>query len=229
MGAFTLENRALVDSTYNLDWISFYQDQNSVWGTIHQEWRERNIKSGSNQFEIKVPTLKCDSIFKIYGAPYFMKIDIEGQDLEVLKSLRTLRLNDRPYFVSIESTKTSWEDLLEEFNVLLDLGYNKFQVVGQSKNRFKITKWQDDNGKKRRFRHLLDSSGPFGPDLNENLWFDIETTMRKYRIIFIKYRLFGDSGFFRAAKIRNPFVRRVYSQILGIVGLIDWYDTHASK
>jgi hypothetical protein len=43
----------------------------------------------------------------------------------------------RPKFISLESTKTSWSDLLKEFNTLETLGYTKFKVVRQERPRGK--------------------------------------------------------------------------------------------
>ncbi|HJU23267.1 MAG TPA: hypothetical protein VJ891_12220 [Casimicrobiaceae bacterium] len=45
--------------------------------------------------------------------PYYLKIDIEGADLHCVRALA--RFGKRPKYVSLESTMTSWDGLVEEF------------------------------------------------------------------------------------------------------------------
>ena len=45
------------------------------------------------------------------------------------------RISCRPKFISLESTKTSWSDLLNEFDTLETLGYTKFKVVRQGRHK----------------------------------------------------------------------------------------------
>lgn len=120
--------------------------------------------------------------------------------------------------------------LLEEFNLLLNLGYTAFQVVGQSRNSLKITKWKEIEGKEIVFHHLLHSSGPFGLDLDDGSWLPANKAIRKYKLIFVKYRLFGDHGLLTGEKIRHRHIRVVYQKILRRLRLnSDWYDTHARR
>jgi hypothetical protein len=50
-----------------------------------------------------------------------MKIDIEGADLVWAKTL--LQFTERPDYLSIESTKTDFSELLGEFELSSELGY----------------------------------------------------------------------------------------------------------
>ena len=53
--------------------------------------------------------------------------------------------------------------------------------------------------------------------------------IRKYKIIFIWYFLFGDDGILAPRKIKNIMLRRKYSRLLNRLRLKDWYDTHAKR
>jgi hypothetical protein len=72
-------------------------------------------------------------LLKQYGCPGYLKVDIEGADLLCVRALE--HSDVRPKYVSIESSKTSWRDLLDEFRTLEKLGYTTFQVVDQCTHR----------------------------------------------------------------------------------------------
>ena len=204
-------------------------DDKSVWGTLNQAWAKRNSRLGSKSCSIEVETLDPKEIYSLYGIPYYMKIDIEGSDLDVLESITNLDFKNRPKYISIESTKTSWSGLLKEFDIFIKLGYFKFQAIPQSKMQFKVTKWKNDTGEIISYRHEKDSSGPFGDDLKNN-WKDFNLIKLNYKFIFLKYRLFGDDGFFAPRKINNNYLRFLYKVILFLSFLTaNWYDTHAKK
>ena len=152
-GELILETKALVSGGGNNKKLIFYVDDNSVWGTLNQDWAKRNSRLGSKSRSIEVETLDPNEIYNLYGIPYFIKIDIEGSDLDVLESLKKLKFKDRPKYISIESTKTSWSLLLREFDIFTKLGYSKFQAIPQSKMQYKSTKWKNTEGKINSYRH----------------------------------------------------------------------------
>lgn len=110
-----LETRALLASQDDKGEASFFVDENSVWGTLHMDWAERNQRLGSQNKLITVKTMDPYQAFKLYGIPYFMKIDVEGEDINVLQSLSSINTKERPKYVSIESSKTSWKSLIKDF------------------------------------------------------------------------------------------------------------------
>jgi hypothetical protein len=209
--------------------VKFYIDDNSVWGTLNQDWAKRNSRLGSNSLSIELETIDPKEIYSLYGIPYFMKIDIEGSDLDVLESIFNLEYKNRPKYISIESTKTSWIALLREFDIFIKLGYFKFQAVPQSNMQHKVTKWENAEGKIISYRHEKDSSGPFGEDL-KNSWKDFKGIKLRYRLIFLKYKLFGDDGIFAPRKIKNYYLRFLFKVALFLTFLTaNWFDTHAKK
>lgn len=228
-GRMVIESRALLKNGGAGKQARFFLDNVSIWGTLQPDWRERNQRLGSEALEISVETLDPASAYSLYGHPYYMKIDVEGVDMDVLHSLGALSLSERPSYVSIESSKTCWDSLVREFQVFAELGYDRFQVVGQRGNHHKVTGWRDASGAMVEFRHKRDSSGPFGADLKGSGWITAEQALQKYRLIFLLYKLFGDDGLFAVRKVRPRWLRSFYARVLRTLHLKDWYDTHAMK
>ena len=91
------------------------------------------------------------------------------------------------------------------------------------------TQWEASDGKKCSFKHHKDSSGPFGGDLDQSAWMSKRQAIRKYKLIFTCYFLFGDDGILAPRKIKNIMLRRKYSRFLNRLRLKDWYETHAKR
>ena len=176
-----------------------------------------------------IESIRPKEIYNLYGIPYFIKIDIEGCDMDILQSLKYLNYENRPKYLSLESSRTSWNALMKEFDLLKKLGYLNFQAIPQSKNAKKITKWKDAKGKIISYHHEKHSSGPFGVDLSYS-WKDLKEIKRIYKFIFTRYFLFGDDGIFAPRKIKTRILRGIFRRILSLFGLSpNWFDTHAKK
>ena len=227
---FILETKALLSGGGNNKKVKFYVNDISVWGTLNQDWDKRNSRLGSNSRSIEVETIDPKEIYNLYGIPYYMKIDIEGSDLDVLESVINLEFENRPKYISIESSKTSWSALLREFDTFKKLGYLKFQAIPQrQKIRNKITKWKNTDGEIISYRHENASSGPFGEDLKNN-WKNFRAVKVQYKLIFLRYKLFGDDGIFAPRKINNYYLRFFYKVFLFLTFLNpNFFDTHAKK
>lgn len=53
---------------------------------------------------LKIPTLTCSDLLKNEGTPHYMKLDIEGQDIECLKNIMQNRCGaELPQYVSFEN------------------------------------------------------------------------------------------------------------------------------
>lgn len=78
----------------------------SVFGTTNTEWVERNRV---NVTQIEVPVVRFQDHLRRTGTPYFVKIDIEGDDGLCLDAL--LALEARPALLSLESDKTDFDQL----------------------------------------------------------------------------------------------------------------------
>jgi hypothetical protein len=191
--------------------------------------------------EITISGIPFYRLLEAYGVPYYMKIDIEGADTLCLEGL--LASADRPKYVSLESSKTSFDDLVNEFCLLQKLGYRKYKIVAQ--HRIEEQRLPNPAREGRFIDHVFEegSSGAFGRELPGE-WMSLEQALKEYMRIFRKYRIVGDSGslssFMREATksqggrpiasaagvarkmLSYQFLRSIKARIRA-----GWYDTHA--
>ena len=202
--------------------ITFYKNTKvSVWGTTVKSWAQRNSSLGADSIEVTVPVVRLSDLFKEYGIPYYLKIDIEGMDLVALKTL--LNFETRPKYISIESEKVEFSKLVEEFDVFEALGYNEFSLVEQSGlHKLKVPIGSTE-GELIDYSFDKGSSGLFGTDLQTE-WVDREQAIRRYKAIFREYKLFGDNSIFKLRFLR--VLRRIIQRVIRRP-LPGWYDTHA--
>jgi FkbM family methyltransferase len=92
----------------------------------HSEWSsfDRGIASrdGCQHHQIIVRCRRFGSVLKEYGIPYYLKIDIEGNDTLCLQDLDPRRL---PNFMSIEATDR------RQLTTMKDLGFKRFKCISQ--------------------------------------------------------------------------------------------------
>ncbi len=75
------------------DIITFYKNSITEFSSFVEKYGTR----GDNYEMISVQCTTIDMLLMRYGTPYYMKIDIEGLDVEVIKRLNK---DDLPKFVS---------------------------------------------------------------------------------------------------------------------------------
>ena len=94
-------------------------DTISEWSSFH-----RNIASRDNSPHHQVPVAcrRFDSIIEEFGVPYYLKVDIEGNDKLCMDGLRRESL---PEYVSVEAADLTQVDLLA------GLGYRRFKCISQ--------------------------------------------------------------------------------------------------
>lgn len=203
--------------------VRFYKNVNkSVWGTTKHDWASRNERFGTRNEAIEVDAVDFVESVKRYGIPYYMKIDIEGADTICLKTLSGFEL--KPDYISIESEKVSFEKLAEEFDLLEQLGYDRFIAVQQGDIHLQQPPDPPKEGVHTPHIFQPGSSGMFGKEL-PGRWQTKQEVLENYRKIFICYKLFGDESF--CAKYRLG--QRLVSALKRISGraIPGWYDTHA--
>jgi FkbM family methyltransferase len=218
--------------------IDFYVNNDlSVWGTANPDWVERNkaLGAGSTR-KITVPAQRLADIMLQHGVPRYCKIDIEGNDFEALASLESVP--EPPRFVSIESEKRSWSDLVREFELLQRLGYTRFKVVDQTLVRLQKPPEPATEGRFEAHRFEEGSSGLFGNEL-PGRWMDVFEALEAYKAIFRGYALSGDYGIFRRRNGIFDLLGRIQEFTGRVAGRKDyrlpefppagWYDTHAAR
>ncbi|WP_071192526.1 FkbM family methyltransferase [Trichormus sp. NMC-1] len=199
--------------------ITFYTNlNNSVWGTISPDWVKRNEIYGTQSLGITVKSSKFETILQEFGIPYYLKIDIEGADLLCVEALR--HFDSKPQFLSIESDKTSWSSLLEEFKLLAELGYQKFKVINQEKISQQMCPFPAREGQYIEHQFEFGSSGLFGEE-TAGTWLSESEAINLYKRIFWYYKIFRLNGFIYDIPLGK--------KLLEALNVIEpWYDTHAS-
>jgi FkbM family methyltransferase len=200
----------------------FVHKHMTIWGTTDEDWVERNAMGGESD-RIEVPAVDFGDHLR-EAVPWFMKVDIEGADRLCLEELAAVR--ERPAFVSIESEKADFSQLVEEVALLETLGYDRFAPVQQDRMTDKEIQAVDLDGHPFRHRFEYASSGPFGEDLTE-AWLTREELLRRYQTIFRRYRLLGDEAPLNRSRLGFQ-ARKLLSKVMR-TPLPGWYDTHAAR
>jgi len=116
-GQLTILNVAIADEEGERDfYVNLHDDHYSSLDPVYGQ-REGKFKT------IKVRTGRFDKIISTHGTPAYLKVDIEGADLTVLRQLANVPT--KPRFISVE------EHRLEYFPLLWGLGYRGFKIVNQ--------------------------------------------------------------------------------------------------
>lgn len=92
----------------------------------HTEWssfdRSSASRDGCPHHSIEIPCRRFRSILEEYGIPFYLKVDIEGNDYLCLEDLKAV---DLPKYASVEASD------LELLRRLSDLGYRRFKCISQ--------------------------------------------------------------------------------------------------
>jgi FkbM family methyltransferase len=146
-GRLTILNAAIWETAGE---ATFYLNlDNDHWSSLDAGWARRE---NSRCKEITVPCVTLASLFEEFGAPHYLKIDVEGVDTSVLEQLRASKL--LPLYVSVEDCRFGFEYM----DLLAACGYDAFKLLDQS-SVCQMT----DPATGRRFP--AGSSGPFGDDI----------------------------------------------------------------
>lgn len=129
-GRLIMVNKAVTETGEGA--VDFYLSEKADWNSTRSEIAGRE----NQKYEkVVVETTTLRALFDVYGVPYYCKIDIEGNDLQALRSLSGDR--DLPAYISCETECSgdnevvSEEEALETLEVLRELGYNRFKLVDQ--------------------------------------------------------------------------------------------------
>lgn len=214
-GRLTLVDRAIGEQVGE---ATFYISKGrSVWSTADPRWAERNERMGIDSETVTVPVVRFIDVMKEHGCPVYLKVDVEGADMLCVEGLA--EADALPEYVSIESNKTSWDELVREFEVLESLGFTRFQVINQ--RRHPCGEFRDLAGRTVHYSFEKGASGPFGDQL-DGPWLTKDEALQRYRRIFLMYRLVGDT----------TILRRILRVLPGpnlLMKYIGWYDTHAKR
>lgn len=199
--------------------VTFYVNlDRSFWSTTSLDFVQRNKLFGTRSTEITVEGRRFEDILQDFGIPYYLKIDIEGADILCLQALQIFE--SKPQFLSIESTKTSWNDLLAEFALLKKLGYRKFKAISQSEVPQQVCLYPAKEGQYIKYQFEYGASGLFGEE-TPGVWLSETEVIKVYKRIFLQYRLLGANGILNKFSLGKMLVDKLQLKD-------PWYDTHAS-
>ncbi|WP_426415786.1 FkbM family methyltransferase [Aestuariirhabdus sp. LZHN29] len=105
----------------NVGSMNFYVNEHSrEWSSFYSSIAGR---AGHQLTEIQVPTDTLSNIINAHGVPYYLKIDIEGNDRVAVRSVLD---NDYPIpYISIENGSVMLKDLAAK-------GYDRFKFIQQN-------------------------------------------------------------------------------------------------
>ena len=167
--------------------LVFYLNlDNDHWSSFNKDWGTRN---GPRYQEIMVKCIRPQQLFEMYGMPYYLKIDIEGTDIEVVHALHDFA--GRPRYISLEENQAYY------FAELWSVGCRAFKLVDQ-RELYKVKcPYPALEGEYVDVAFDGTTSGPFGEEAPGE-WMAFDRAVEKY---FTEIRspthgyLAGDSWF----------------------------------
>lgn len=153
--------------------VTFYVNTtNSDWSSCFKSLAEIDGKASKS---ISVQGITIGRLFERHSVPYYMKVDIEGHDLNVAKFL--VHASDKPKFVSFETNRREFARIYAH---LFNAGYNQFQLINQVRNPDRIVPKNSDEGLSIQYNFTRHSSGLFGTDLPQEKWYSMEESITRY-------------------------------------------------
>jgi len=145
-------------------YVQFYVNMNNThWSSANIKWASRD---NSNVAKISVQTVRLQDIILEYGAPKYIKIDIEGNDLLALQQISLSP--SVPKYISVEDCRLGYEYL----TLLMKAGYSRFKLS----NQYNVPNYPDHE---IGYEFKLGDSGLFGDELDGN-WLDYESFLKLY-------------------------------------------------
>lgn len=218
-GRLTIVSGAITENS--TESVKFYKNlDHRLWGSTSEDFAARNEVMGTNQQLIEVAAVNFGECLKNYGVPFYLKADIVGSETICLRAMR--EFENKPDYLSIRSEKVIFRKLVEEFELLDELGYDRYKAIQQDFSKLQVKLGTNGNSSVYRFEE--GASGTFGEDTNGK-WRSREQALKDYRKIFTLYWLFGDYSYLIQTEKGKNFI----AQLERVVRrpLPGWYDTHA--
>jgi len=153
----------------------YISDLKDDWSSTVKEYGNRV----GDAREVEVDTFTLEFLFDKFGIPYYLKSDIEGGDICVVKSL--LRSQLKPKFVSVELHGVEYACILNS------AGYDRFKLVNQNLNWHNAPPKLNKEGDYADWQFGPHSSGNFGLDIAGE-WLGIEDFLDLYLGIWRRLR-----------------------------------------
>jgi FkbM family methyltransferase len=216
-----IDNRSAAELTF---WVS---DQ-SEWSSFSKEWA---TKKGASAAPIRVPVVRFSDLLNDYPQALFVKIDIEGNDVDCVRELHECKFP--PAYLSFERGKGDREP---EIQSLVKLGYDAFKFVRQND-------WLEINCENMRHLNLRRLTTQYAYIAYQRIPRVLRARIRSARRAFEsrkpQYKSFapGSSGpmpgelpgpWMTAAELLTVMnSRRALDRRLDDRGPTEWFDIHA--
>lgn len=136
---------------------------NDHWSSLDKGWAGRD---DSAYEEVPVECISLDHLFRTYGVPCYMKVDVEGVDELIIAQLK--EQGRLPYYLSIEDCRLGYQYLED----LASIGYQGFKLLDQSTV-------PDMTDQSIGYRFKQGASGPFGEDV-PGKWLSLAAMEERY-------------------------------------------------
>lgn len=209
----------------------FLNEDVSGWSTTERRWLQTRTAGQTRSRAITVHGVTIRELLDEYGAPYYIKADIQGAESVLLQAL--LDCGQSPPYVSVSAGSDvlpsgALGHVRQQVDLLSRLGYRKFMIVAQQDTEFQVCPHPAREGRYVAHEFPHGSSGLFGREL-PGKWLTASQALREHGKIVISYMLAGHS--------RSPatWFARLPSDTLknGLDRLfwrgLGWYDTHATR
>jgi FkbM family methyltransferase len=204
--------------------VTFFKSAKTEWGTLIPEWDEQNRSRGVPSASITVKGRTLDALVREHGAPYYMKIDIEGMDRSALASLASNE--PRPKFVSVEAAfprDARLRSIQEDVQVLSALGYDRFKLVPQHVVERQVPPKPAAEGTYVPFRFAAGSSGLFGEE-TPGTWLTADQLLRQFRRIMLGRAI---DILVMKSKVFCLLYNHGFLLLTRGYPVLAWYDVHA--
>lgn len=213
------------------DTVAFHpHEENSLWGTASPAYRDRNTEfhGKPHASPVDVPATSLERLVATHGCPFFLKVDIEGLDTDVVNDLE--RLAVLPAYVSWETGKQNLAKVIASHLRLRRLGYRNFRVVQQTKVHRQLRP-KDASGDLEPFPEQ--SSGPM-PFRHPSPWHGVVFVLLQYVLLFAVYRIAGPGSLlWRAERHSSPRIHTLPRKFRSFLArwsspFPGWFDSHAA-
>jgi FkbM family methyltransferase len=219
--------------------IDFYLSDEDLWASTRADMADRG--HGAVHKKITVPCTTLDRLLAGYPIPYFIKIDVEGQDRNCIEALGNL--GGMPKFVSFEADLSVPRETESMLAMLERYGYRRFKMVNQATHSTRRMPNPPREGKYVDARFTKHSSGPFGEESPGSWLTRAEVTQLfhrtvKQQAVRIEYSARGSVAGIPMARIHRqlkwfyntPAVTWVRVKYAGVRGIEagGWFDIHAA-
>lgn len=195
----------------------------SGWNSMTPAVIARNEAIGAQYRFIEVDSMPFGQILSDVGIPYYLKVDIEGNDMLCVRSL--FDFDERPTYLSIESNVSqaaaTAENVFDELATFWTLGYRAFKYVNQAQLPSLQMPQPSREGDYVDARFTIHSSGPFGEE-TPGSWRDIGQIQKRAELLRLRHQLLGFGG-----RYGDTLPSKIYRATANRLGHDYWFDLHA--